>query len=54
MAFLQGIQPQIIANYVDRLLAPFGEEDVKSTLFSMHSNKSPGLDGMNPAFYQHH
>lgn len=26
--------------------------DVKDALFSMHSDKSPGPDGMNPAFYQ--
>lgn len=27
-------------------------EDVKSAIFSMHPNKNPDLDGMNPAFFQ--
>lgn len=34
------------------LLAPFTGDDVKVALFDMHPDKSPGPDGMNPAFYQ--
>ncbi|KAH9722180.1 reverse transcriptase domain-containing protein [Citrus sinensis] len=34
------------------LLAPFSAVEVKDALFDMHSDKSPGSDGMNPAFYQ--
>lgn len=33
------------------LLAPFCEE-FKDALFQMHSDKSSGLDGLNPTFYQ--
>lgn len=32
------------------LLAPFTENDVKGAIFYMHPDKSPGPDGMNPAF----
>lgn len=34
------------------LLAPFSDIEVKDALFQMYSDKSSGLDGMNPAFYQ--
>lgn len=33
------------------LLDPFTEADVKEALFDMRPDKSPGPDGMNPAFY---
>lgn len=52
--FLSGIQPQITSDHMNLLLAPYGEEEFKSALFFMHSDKFPGLDGMNAAFYQHH
>lgn len=34
------------------LLQPFSATEVKEALFYMHPEKSPGSDGMNPAFYQ--
>ena len=34
------------------LLAPFIEEGIKNAVFSMHSEKSPRPNGMNPTFYQ--
>lgn len=34
------------------LLAPFQISEFKKALFSMHSDKSPGPDGLNPAFYK--
>ncbi|KAL8120291.1 hypothetical protein AgCh_017451 [Apium graveolens] len=36
----------------DGLISAVTEEEVKSAVFSMHSEKSPGSDGFNPAFYQ--
>lgn len=36
------------------LLQPFEEKEVKAALFSMHPDKSPGPDGMNPAFFQNY
>ncbi|KAH9802749.1 reverse transcriptase domain-containing protein [Citrus sinensis] len=34
------------------LMEPFSPADVREAIFSMHPDKSPGPDGMNPAFYQ--
>lgn len=34
------------------LVSTVTEEEVKHAVFSMHPDKSPGLDGFNPAFYQ--
>lgn len=33
-----------------KLLAPFSEKDVKTTMFSIDSNKSPGPDGYEADF----
>lgn len=33
------------------LLRPILTEEVKGALFSMHPDKSPGPDGLSPAFY---
>jgi hypothetical protein len=35
------------------LTEDFRLEEFKSALFSMHADKAPGPDGMNPAFYKH-
>jgi len=35
-----------------KLLAPFNISEFKKALFSMHSDKAPGPDGLNPAFYK--
>jgi hypothetical protein len=34
------------------LLAPFLKEEFRTALFQMNSDKSPGPDGFNPAFYK--
>ncbi|MCH99842.1 hypothetical protein A2U01_0020857, partial [Trifolium medium] len=34
------------------LTSPFIEEEFQQAVFSMHPDKSPGPDGLNPAFYQ--
>lgn len=36
----------------DSLLAKFTAKEVKLPLVAMHHDKAPGLDGMNPAFFQ--
>lgn len=38
----------------EELLKPVTNMEVKNALFQMHPDKSPGLDGMTPAFYQKH
>lgn len=49
---LNVIQPCITDYDNELLLAPFNQEEIKNTLFSMDPNKSPGPDGLNPAFYR--
>lgn len=34
------------------LIVPIVEEEVKDAVFGMHADKSPGIDGFNPAFFQ--
>lgn len=35
------------------LLLPFSPKEIKSAIFSMHSDKLLGIDGLNPGFYRH-
>lgn len=35
-----------------QIMGPVTMEEVKSAVFSMHPEKSPGIDGLNPGFYQ--
>lgn len=34
------------------LVRPIADEEVKNAVFAMHSDKAPGVDGLNPGFYQ--
>jgi hypothetical protein len=36
------------------LYAPFTETEIRTDLFMMKPNKSPGLDGFTAGFYQRH
>ncbi|GAU46165.1 hypothetical protein TSUD_301250 [Trifolium subterraneum] len=47
------IAPKITPEDNERLVAPITREELKDALFHMHSDKAPGPDGFNPAFYQH-
>ncbi|KAM6558835.1 uncharacterized protein LOC133033269 [Cannabis sativa] len=51
---LDGVRPSVSREQNDELLLPISEEEVRSALFQMHPDKSPGPDGMTPAFYQKH
>ncbi|KAL8125864.1 hypothetical protein AgCh_013243 [Apium graveolens] len=35
-----------------QLLTPISSDEVKDAVFSMHAEKAPGYDGLNPYFYQ--
>ncbi|MCH90733.1 CNGC5-like protein, partial [Trifolium medium] len=35
-----------------QLIKPFEVKEFKEALFAMHSDKAPGPDGLNPAFYK--
>uniref|UniRef100_A0A803NXE1 Endonuclease/exonuclease/phosphatase family protein n=1 Tax=Cannabis sativa TaxID=3483 RepID=A0A803NXE1_CANSA len=49
---LDVIQPSITYEDNVALLQPVLEEEVRHAVFQMHPNKSPGPDGLTPAFYQ--
>jgi hypothetical protein len=46
------IDPRVIEDDNGILLAPFNISEFKKVLFSMHSDKAPGPDGLNPAFFK--
>ncbi|KAH9684396.1 reverse transcriptase domain-containing protein [Citrus sinensis] len=50
--FLQCVATKVTSEHNSMLLAPFSAIEVKDAVFGMHPDKSPGPDGMNPAFYQ--
>ncbi|KAH9680917.1 reverse transcriptase domain-containing protein [Citrus sinensis] len=49
---LDCVKVRINAEKNQTLMEPFTAVDVRDSIFSMHPDKSSGLDGMNPAFYQ--
>lgn len=44
--------PQVTSRENEDLIAEVTMEEVKEAVFSMHPDKSPGPDGLNPAFFQ--
>lgn len=51
---LSGLRfPKISNDQNDMLLRPFSQEEIRAVVFSMHPDKAPGPDGMNPKFFQH-
>ena len=51
-SILQCIETVITSDQNEMLMAPVSVDEVKAAVFSMYPEKSPGPDGMNPAFYQ--
>lgn len=49
---LECIGEQLTMAQNEELSQDFNEEEVKQAIFVVHSDKSPGSDGMNPGFYQ--
>ena len=43
---------QVSVSQNNDLLAPVSREEVREAIFAMHPDKSPGLNGFNPAFFQ--
>lgn len=52
--FLCDVSPKFTEEHKITLMEPFTTEDVKEALFAIHPDKSSGLDGMNPNFFQSH
>ena len=51
-AVISSVMASITPEQNQIMLASFTDVDVKEALFGMHPDKSPGPDGMNPAFYK--
>nr|XP_027100420.1 uncharacterized protein LOC113719410 [Coffea arabica] len=51
---LQGVPNTITRQMNEHLIRPIGEQEIYKALFSMHQNKSPGIDGMSPLFFQNY
>lgn len=48
---IEGVKRKINQQQNNMLMAQVEVSEVKKVLFSMHPEKSPGLDGMSPGFY---
>jgi len=49
---LDMVSPRITHQENDMLMALFTLEEFRKALFQMHSDRAPGPDGLNPAFYK--
>lgn len=49
---LQSIPTSIDENMNLGLISEVTNEEIKEAIFSMHPNKSPGIGGMTPLFFQ--
>jgi len=50
-AIISCVQPRVSEEDNNILTQPFTEQEFKDAVFSMHPDKSPGPDGLNPAFF---
>jgi len=50
-AIISCVQPRVSEEDNNILTQPFTEQEFKDAIFSMHPDKSPGPDGLNPAFF---
>ncbi|XP_073121701.1 uncharacterized protein [Henckelia pumila] len=50
---ISNVSRLIDENQNRELTRPYEEQEILSALKSMHKDKSPGPDGMNPGFFQH-
>ncbi|XP_075492415.1 uncharacterized protein LOC142530463 [Primulina tabacum] len=52
MEGLDEVQPCVMNGQNEEMLKPFTTEEFREAGFDMKADKSPGLDGFNPAFFQ--
>lgn len=43
---------KVIEEHNGDLVVPIRDVEVKAAVFAMHQEKAPGIDGLNPAFFQ--
>jgi len=49
---ISSVHSRLLDEDNELLIHPFTEEEFKEAIFSMQPDKSPGPDGLNPAFFQ--
>ncbi|KAJ8765399.1 hypothetical protein K2173_012096 [Erythroxylum novogranatense] len=49
---LNNVKRKVTSLQNEMLIAPYTTEEIKTAIFSMHPDKSPGPDGFNPGFFQ--
>ena len=53
-SLMDGIPVTVTADINRKLTSPVTEDEIKSAVFKMNPEKSPGPDGMTPSFYRQH
>ncbi|XP_043814104.1 uncharacterized protein LOC122724008 [Manihot esculenta] len=49
---LRYVQKRVTVRQNEKLMTDFSAEEVREAIFSMHPDKAPGPDGLNPGFFQ--
>lgn len=49
---LRCVRSRVTNEANEDLMRPFTREEVRNAIFSMHLDKAPGEDALNPGFYQ--
>ena len=49
---LNTVERRVTMEQNNELSRAFKKSEIKKAVFSMHSDKSPGPDGLNPGFHQ--
>lgn len=53
VSVVEAIQSWVSMEQNNLLHRPFSPKEIRDAFFSMHDDKAPDVDGLNPGFYKH-